>query len=180
MRALLVIDMQVGCFTETPAAWDEAGVVERINALAAAIRSAGRVVFIQHTGAVDGLPHGSDAWRLLPTLEVRPEDHLIEKEAADAFLETPLDEWLRQQGVGELLITGYATEYCVDTTVRAAASRGYEVRVAADAHTTRDRAPFRAVDIRAHHNFVWSDLILPRGRKIRVEETARLLAPVAG
>ena len=178
MRALLVIDMQVGCFTETPPAWDENGVVQRINALATATRDGGRVVFIQHTGAEDGLPHGSAPWHLLPALAVRPGDHVMEKAAADAFLETPLDAWLREQGVTELLITGYATEYCVDTTVRAAASRGYDVWVAADAHTTRDRAPFRAVDIREHHNFVWSDLILPRGRKIRVLETGGLLHPV--
>ena len=41
---------------------------------------------------------------------------------------------------GGLLVTGCATDFCVDTTVRVAASRDYEIVVVADGHTTADRA----------------------------------------
>ena len=79
------------------------------------------------------------------------------------------------RGVTELIITGCATDFCVDTTVRAAGSHGYEVTVAGDAHTTRDRPHLSAVAVIQHHNYVWADLILPRGRTIRVVPTDQLI-----
>ena len=63
----LVVDMQVGVFA-TPRL-DEAGTVARINAQTAAVRAhGGRVVFIRHTDAADGLAEGSDAWQVLPSM----------------------------------------------------------------------------------------------------------------
>jgi hypothetical protein len=38
MRALIIVDMQVGCFAGEPPRRDADGTVERINALAAGIR----------------------------------------------------------------------------------------------------------------------------------------------
>ena len=51
--------------------------------------------------------------------------------------------------------TGSATDFCVDTTVRAAASRDYEVALIADGHTTRDRPHLEAAAIIQHHNWMW-------------------------
>ncbi|BCQ42632.1 hypothetical protein ERHA55_01590 [Erwinia rhapontici] len=44
------------------------------------------------------------------------------------------------------------TEYCVDTTCRAAADRGFEVVLVSDAHSTTDNAVLTAEQIIAHHN----------------------------
>jgi nicotinamidase-related amidase len=178
MRALLIVDMQVGCFTGEPPRFDQEGTVQRINALAAATRRDGVAVFIQHTATEDGFTRGSDAWRLLPALDIRPEDIVVEKAACDAFLETGLDAILKQRGVSEVIIVGCATDFCVDTTVRSAASHGYAVVVAKDAHTTRDRPHLSAQGVITHHNYIWSDLLLPRGRKIRVITTEALVAEV--
>lgn len=49
------------------------------------------------------------------------------------------------------------TEYCVDTTCRRAASLGYHVMLACDAHLTRDNVVLTAANIIAHHNFVLDD-----------------------
>ena len=41
-------------------------------------------------------------------------------------------------GVERLVMCGLQTEFCVDATCRAAFSRGFEVVLAADAHSTTD------------------------------------------
>jgi nicotinamidase-related amidase len=46
------------------------------------------------------------------------------------------------------------TDYCIDTTCRSAASRGYRVRLAGDAHSTFDHEHLTAEQIVKHHNRV--------------------------
>jgi nicotinamidase-related amidase len=176
MKALLVVDMQVGCFAGDPPRKDEAGTVRRINALARAIRPHGPVVFIQHAEPADGFTPGSDAWQLLSSLERAPQDLTSEKTACDAFLETGLDALLKERSVTETIVVGCATDFCVDTTVRSAAAHGYKVTVAGDAHTTRDRPHLCAEKIVEHHNFMWGDLLLPRQQRVRIVDTATLLS----
>jgi len=176
MRALLVVDMQNGCFTEQKPRLDRPGVVQRINALARTLRTAGPVIWIQHTDPTEGFSRGEEAWKLLPELEAAPYDLHVEKEGCDSFLETALDGLLRERGVDELVICGCATDFCVDTTVRSAASHGYRVIVASDAHTTADRPHADAETVIRHHNYVWSEFLLPRGQKIRVMPSSGILA----
>jgi nicotinamidase-related amidase len=47
-----------------------------------------------------------------------------------------LEEWLRQRGIGELLITGIRTEQCCETTARHASDLGFAVRYVTDATLT--------------------------------------------
>jgi nicotinamidase-related amidase len=59
---------------------------------------------------------------------------------------------LKEWGTREVVICGYASEFCVDTTTRRAAALGYRVVLAADAHTTHDKPHATASQIRDHHN----------------------------
>ena len=86
---------------------------------------------------------------------------MIAKTACDSFLGTTLGAELRHRGIDALVVCGAATEFCVDTTIRRAASESYRVVVAADAHTTKDRPVLTAVQIIAHHNWVWAELSAP-------------------
>jgi nicotinamidase-related amidase len=176
MKALLIVDLQVGCLAEASPTLDVPGVISRVNALAADVRKQGIVIFVQHTDASDGLARGSSAWQVSPALSQDASDLFVEKEACDGFLETPLDELLKARGIQELIIVGSATEFCIDTTVRSAAGRGYDVSVAADCHLTRDKTHLPAAKIVEHHNFVWAELSLPRGRKIRLVNASALLS----
>jgi len=154
--ALIVIDMQQGSFGPETPRHDAAGLVTRLNRLARQIRTDGGVViFIQHDGP-PGDPHHPDepGWRLLPTLEIKPDDTVVHKASCDAFLHTTLDDVLRETGIDRLIITGCATDYCVDTTVRSAYARGYQVVLAAGAHTTTRNAVLDAAQIVAHHEVV--------------------------
>jgi nicotinamidase-related amidase len=56
-----------------------------------------------------------------------------------------------------LVIAGCKTQFCIDTTVRAATSRGYDVTLVADAHTTTDSDALTARQIIAHHNATLND-----------------------
>lgn len=160
--ALLVIDMQVGLFEGDSPRHDADGVIRRINEIAKPVRTTDSIViFIQHED--DGsLTPGSEGWEILPSLECVDTDLLLRKQACDSFYETELPDVLKQHGAQEIIITGCATDFCVDTTIRAAASRNYEVVVVKDGHTTKDRAHLDAKSIIIHHNWMWENLILPR------------------
>jgi nicotinamidase-related amidase len=162
--ALLVIDMQAGLFGRDTPRYDADGVVDRINDLARSVRDAsGTVVFVQHDGPPgDTFEPGSEGWRLLPSLDRQAGDPVVHKRACDAFYETDLAETLRAHGATRLLVTGCATDFCVDTTIRAAASRDYEVMVVEDGHTTADRPHVDALSVMRHHNWVWQNLIHPK------------------
>lgn len=164
-QALIIIDMQLGSFTQTIPRHDAADLVRRLNALAGTVRSSnGAVLFIQHDGS-PGDPHHPNlpGWKLLPDLRVHADDIIVRKTACDAFLHTSLEAQLQSQGVGQVIITGCATDYCVDTTVRSALARGYKTIVPIDGHTTADRPHLSAVKIIEHHNAIWSDFIAPGG-----------------
>jgi len=164
-HALIIIDMQQGSFGAATPRHDAAALVDRLNKLADAVRAkSGAVVFVQHDGP-PGDPHHPDlpGWRLLEDLDVRPADTIIRKTSCDAFLDTTLDEFLRSRSIDRLIVTGSATDYCVDTTVRSALARGYPTTVPADGHTTLDRPHLGAAKIIEHHNAIWADFIAPRG-----------------
>lgn len=79
-------------------------------------------------------------------------DARFRKTTPDSFLRTGLAEWLGAQGVQRMVIAGCASEFCIDTSTRRAAGLGLAVTLAADAHTTHDKAHANAALIRAHHN----------------------------
>ena len=163
--ALIIIDLQEGPFGGGPAKHDATGLVSRVNALAAWVRkSGGTVIYVQHDGPPDSDHHPDHpGWQLLPALDVQPTDAFVRKTSCDSFLDTPLDGLLVARGATRLIITGWATDYCVDTTVRSALARGYRTIVPSDGHTAADRAHLPAVKIIEHHNAIWADFIAPGG-----------------
>ncbi|MFK0088670.1 cysteine hydrolase family protein [Pseudomonas sp. NPDC090755] len=154
MKALIVIDVQHGLFRSSPAPACAENVIGRINALSKRARLQGApVIFVQHE-ATDGdyFRHGSQEWALDAGLITGDTDHLVRKTTPDSFLRTDLASVLKTCGVSHLVICGYASEFCIDTTVRRAAALGYEVTLVSDAHTTQDKAHADAAHIIAHHN----------------------------
>ena len=81
---------------------------------------------------------GSPFWQLAPELVVGEADRVFDKQRPSAFHGTGLDGWLKEDGVQTLIITGMKTQYCIDTTCRAAADLGYTVVLVSDAHTCMD------------------------------------------
>ncbi|MEO7600321.1 MAG: cysteine hydrolase family protein [Opitutus sp.] len=147
---LLVIDLQTGLLAEKPLADDADAVIGRINSLADRARSEGvPVIYVHHEES--GLEFGSASWQLDPRVQSRNGDLSIRKTTVDAFYETGLQQLLAKHAITHLTICGYATEFCVDTTSRRAATLGFPVTLVSDAHTTQDRPYLSAQLIRRHH-----------------------------
>jgi len=157
--ALLVIDMQNGFLhpegsvtrNDQPMFEVERVVAETVNLVAEARTAGLPVVYTQHvfrpdyfdvparlrsrdlfTEGDEALVKGS--WDAAVADELKPLDTeaLVEKNRYDAFLYTDLELVLRTLGVGRLLVCGVATNVCVESTVRSAEQRDFEVTVASD------------------------------------------------
>jgi len=123
------------------------------------------VIFIQHDGNADeGLLPFSKGWELLPSLKMDKSDITIRKTICDSFYKTELKATLDSLKVERLIITGWATDFCVDTTIRASVSHGYKVIVPSNCHSVGDRPHLKAEQVIEHHNWVWDNLIVPEGK----------------
>jgi nicotinamidase-related amidase len=174
MDAMIVVDMQVGLLSGPPK-HDLQSVVDRINRLAAMVRArSGKVIWIRHCGRGDEFASGRPGWAFLPELDRRPTDFTVEKSLNDPFAGTDLQMTLTELKPERVLIAGWATDFCVDATVRSSVTNNHHVVVVSDAHTLNDRPHLAAPAVIHHHNWVWSELIT--NRSIRIVSTAELLA----
>lgn len=151
--------MQIGLLD---GAHDEEGVLATVGSLVERARAAGvALVYVQHDHvSYEPLQPGQATWEIHPQLAPRAGDHVVHKSASDAFYKTELASVLKTAGVNRLVVTGMQTEFCVDATVRAASSRGYDVVLVADGHTTGD-TDLSAAQIIAHHNQTLGNLAQP-------------------
>jgi nicotinamidase-related amidase len=175
MDALIIVDMQVGLLNGSPK-HDLRGVVERINAISERVRrEGGAVIWIRHCGDDgDQFDRHASGWEFLPELARDPNDLVVEKTLNDPYVGTSLDATVEQLRPSRIIIAGWATDFCVDATVRSTVSRDYDVIAIGDAHTLSDRPHLPATAVITHHNWLWSELI--SNRTIRVISTREFLA----
>jgi nicotinamidase-related amidase len=139
-RALLVIDVQNEYFTGMLPITHPHGHLDKVlQAMDAAATHAIPRVVVQHTFRDPAKPffqRGTPAWELHPAVQVRPHDLYLEKHLPGSFTDTTLESWLHQQAVDTVVIAGYMTHMCCDTTAREAAHRGFTVEFLSDATGT--------------------------------------------
>lgn len=169
--ALLVVDVQNGVVGSAQPPYQSEAVVRNINALVEYANAHSlKTVLIQHQ--IPGmLEPESPAWQLYSGLAAAKQGITVRKQTPDSFFGTDLAERLAQEGVEHLIVCGYSTEFCIDRTVFSAASRGYKVTLADDAHTTHDKPHLDARTIIAHHSFT-----LSKHPNIELTATAALVA----
>jgi ureidoacrylate peracid hydrolase len=158
--ALIVVDMQNGfmlpgvAFAEIKTAPE---IVPNINRLASAVREAGgTVVWIVTTYTKDAdtewstyyglstpthgakrsaaLTKGHKGHEIWASLEVQPDDPIVEKKRFSAFIQgsSELDKVLSERGIDTLLITGTVTGVCCESTARDAMMLNYRVVMVTD------------------------------------------------
>ena len=71
-------------------------------------------------------------------MEQHPDDNIVTKQRLGAFLGADLDDYLRQRGATQVVLTGVATSRGVESTPRSAYDLGYNVTLVVDAMTDRD------------------------------------------
>ncbi|GAA1094174.1 isochorismatase family protein [Nocardiopsis composta] len=176
-QALLIIDMHEFL---VEGLWQGAETARRIGGIAERARGHGVPVLVLHQ--VDDDPGGLFAPErqgrgVSPLIGVRDGDRLIPKRATDSFYRTGLAEVLHDLGTDTLVVTGAATDYCVDATVRSAASHGFDVDLVADGHAPMSvgdpEAGLTPEQVVAHHNTVLSRAIHPGG-KVRLVKAAEV------
>ena len=177
MDVLIVVDMQKAVF-DTPRL-NSNSVIANINRIAETIRSnGGHVIYVKHNGvSEEGLARHSDGWALHDSIDVQPVDQIVEKSICDSFYCTPLSSILTKLSPEKVIVSGCATDFCVDTTIRSAVSLDFNVFVISDGHTTADRPHLGAKAIIEHHNWMWANLITPR-KPITLLSTDDLLAKI--
>lgn len=101
-------------------------------------------VFRDRIPALDILEPGTHWVEVDPRLKPRSDELVIEKQWASGFFKTRLDEYLKEQGVDSLVVTGLTTSGCVRATAVDGLQHDYKVVIAADAVGDRNEDAHRA------------------------------------
>jgi nicotinamidase-related amidase len=104
-------------------------------------------------GVVDNKAFRRGSWgaAIVDALTPQPEDILIEgKRGLDAFSSTNLDFILRSKGIQTVALAGFLTNCCVESTMRSAYERGFDVVTLKDCTATLSQ---EAQDMALAHNF---------------------------
>lgn len=139
-RALLVIDVQNEYVTgalpiEYPPLSTSLPNIGR--AIDAAVAAGLPVILVQHSTPA-GFPvfsEGTDGWQLHPEVAVRSDKAAVRftKTMPSCFVQTGLEEWLRDNGVDTITVVGYMTNNCDQSTVNHGMHLGFDVELLSDA-----------------------------------------------
>lgn len=152
--ALLLIDVQKG--VNVLSHWggptgrmNNPACHENLVTLLNGFRGAGRrAAFTRHDSreADSPLKFSLPTGEQLPGLEVAPGDIVVEKDVNSGFIGTSLEIDLRRAGIRRLIVAGYFTNFCVETTVRMAGNMGFDVYLVHDACATCNRIDLNGTD----------------------------------
>jgi len=155
--ALVIVDLQKAFDDPRYGGRNNPQAEANIARLLAAWRATGRpVVHVQHLSREPDSPYRPGQPGCDFKDEVRPQagELVVQKSTNSAFIDTGLGPHLDDKEIHVLVITGVATNNCVEATTRMAGNLGYETYVVADATATADRTDlagrvWRAEEIQA-------------------------------
>jgi nicotinamidase-related amidase len=161
--ALLVLDPQNDLtningklFMATKAVLNKFNVITNINRLTGSFRCAGATVIFSPIVFSQGYPEaGNKPYGVMSSVieskamikgtygaeidkqfNKQDEDTVIERSAIIAFEKTNLTQILKDKGITSLVLCGLLSDICVEGTMRAAYSKGFEVFTLTDATAT--------------------------------------------
>lgn len=156
-EALLIIDVQLAMFMCDGGVYKGEETLANIKTLLERAREKETpVIFVQHTVDYDSpYKRGTETWNIHPKIAPRENEVVVAKTKCDSFFKTNLEEVLKEKAIEKLTIVGMQTEFCVDTTIRAAFSKEYKNTFVRGCHTTFDTEVLKAEDIIKHHERTW-------------------------
>jgi nicotinamidase-related amidase len=136
---LILIDCQN---TYTHGVMELEGVEAALDQAAALLdraRSAGvPVIHIQHDDGPGGLYDvRGESGAIVDRVAPREDEPVVVKNYPNSFVQTDLDERLKAVGASNLVLAGFMTHMCVNSTARGAFNLGYAPTVVAAATATR-------------------------------------------
>jgi len=141
-RALILIDMQRGIGDPALGRRNNPGAEDNIARLLYAWRDARQpIVHVRH---ISRSPHsvfwpGQEGAEFQDRFQPRAEEHVVEKNVPDAFINTGLERWLRVRGIDNTVIVGVITNNSIEATARTSGNLGFKTVVVADATYTFDK-----------------------------------------
>ncbi|WP_449283024.1 cysteine hydrolase family protein [Leucobacter sp.] len=142
-RALLIIDIQNDYFPggAFPLVGADAAAASAARVLAAFREAGDQVLHVQHVWDAPDAPFmrpGTAGVEIHGAVRPLDGEAVLQKSEPNAFLGTDLAARLAAAAPDELVVAGMMTSMCVDSTVRAAAERGFTVRLLHDACAAPD------------------------------------------
>lgn len=138
MAALVIIDMQQDMQDRIDAGLDHVNpeAPARIAALAALFRRKGLpVLHVRHAERDPASPFhpAAPGYRAMDGTDALANEPVFIKTTSSAFASTDLADYLRDNGIRNLVVTGAVAGFCVNSTVRAGADLGFNMIVVRDA-----------------------------------------------
>jgi nicotinamidase-related amidase len=142
--ALLLIDTQNGVndtayYGGKDGKRNNPAAESKITSLLDEWRLSARIVgFTKHNSREQGSPLKLDlhSGKQLKGMEPQPGDIVVEKSVNSGFIGTSLELDLRRAGIQRLVVVGFFTNVCVETTVRMAGNMGFDTYLVHDACAT--------------------------------------------
>lgn len=137
-RALIVIDVQNEYVTgDLPIEYPDVNLsLANIGRAMDAARTHGIPVIVVQNASRPGAPifaRSTHGWELHDVVASRPREHYVEKTLPSAFVETGLGAWIAAHRIDTLVVAGYMTHNCDDTTIKHAFDSGLAVEFLVDA-----------------------------------------------
>jgi nicotinamidase-related amidase len=96
------------------------------------------VIHIQHSDGPDSLYDiEGESGAIVPLVAPREGEPVVVKQYPNSFVQTDLDDRLKAVGASNLVLAGFMTHMCVNSTARGAFTLGYAPTVVAAATATR-------------------------------------------
>jgi nicotinamidase-related amidase len=143
--ALIIIDMQKGMRSPTLPPRNNPSAEDNMELLLQAWREARQpIVNVRHISRVPSsvFAPGQDGVEFQECFTPLPEEHIVEKNVPDAFINTGLERWLHARAIREVVIVGVSTNNSVEATARTSGNLGFATVVVADATFTFDKLDF--------------------------------------
>lgn len=147
MAALVIIDMQQDMQDRIDEGRDHVNpdAAARITDLAAAFRRKGLpVLHVRHADRDPASPFhpAAPGYHPMECAESFETEPVFIKTTSSAFASTDLADYLRDNGITDLVVTGAVAGFCVNSTVRAGADLGFNMIVVRDAVLGFDMADY--------------------------------------
>ena len=170
---LIVIDMQKGILNED--LYDLKGVLENVAKVIDAARNSGtEVIYVKHDdGPGSGFTFGDEDFEIAEEIAPANGEKVFVKTIPSCFSNKEFAAYLEGTKDDALMIVGLQTDFCIDSTIKSAAERGYRVIVPKGTNSTFDN-PYMTGEKTCGYFFceVWPDLF---AECVSLEEAIDLL-----